>query len=94
MDLKKLVVHCKKKRYDVYVGRPSPFGNPFSHLDNTLAEFKVSTREESIKKYEEWLKNQPELMAQLPKLKGQVLGCWCSPLPCHADVLVRLANDE
>ncbi len=23
---------------------------------------------------------------------AEVLGCWCSPLPCHGDVLVELAN--
>ncbi len=25
------VVHCKIEDYDVYIGRPSKFGNPFSH---------------------------------------------------------------
>jgi len=24
-----LVVHCKKSPYDVYIGRPSKWGNPF-----------------------------------------------------------------
>lgn len=23
------VVHCKRERYDVYIGRPSKWGNPF-----------------------------------------------------------------
>ena len=26
------VVHCKKELYDVYIGRPSKWGNPFSHI--------------------------------------------------------------
>lgn len=27
---------------DVYIGRPSIFGNPFSHLPNTTAAYKVA----------------------------------------------------
>ena len=87
------VVHCKREVYDVYIGRPGLWGNPYSHLPNTLAEFKVSTREEAITMYEIWLKQQPELLAQLPTLKGKILGCWCKPQACHGDVLARLAED-
>ena len=35
------VVHCKKEPYDVYIGRPSKWGNPYSHKDNTKAQFKL-----------------------------------------------------
>ncbi len=91
--MKKLVVHCKKEPFDVYIGRPSKWGNPFSHLSNTLAQYRVSTREEAVQSYEEWIRQQPELMAALPELKGKVLGCWCSPQSCHGDVLARLANE-
>jgi hypothetical protein len=42
------VVHCKKSPYDIYIGRPSKWGNPYSHLSGTLAEYKVSSREEAI----------------------------------------------
>ena len=31
-------------------------------------------------------------MAQLPELKGKVLGCWCAPEGCHGDVLAELAD--
>jgi hypothetical protein len=89
------VVHCKKEPYDVYVGRPSKFGNPFSHKDGTLAQFKVATREEAIKKFEEWFMTQPELIVAAKKeLKNKVLSCWCHPLACHADVLIRIANED
>lgn len=86
------VVHCKKEPYDVYVGRPSIWGNSFSHKDGTLAEHRVATREEAIARYEEGIKEKPELLARLPELKGKILGCWCKPLPCHGDVLARLAD--
>jgi hypothetical protein len=71
--------------YDVYIGRGSPWGNPFREgIDGT--------REEVIARYETRLMTQPELLAQLPSLRGKRLGCYCAPKPCHGDVLLRLAN--
>ncbi len=91
------VVHCKKEPYDIYIGRPSKFGNPFTHLHDrkTRAEFIVSSREESIAAYREWITNGAgkHLLNDLHELKGKKLGCWCKPLSCHGDVLVELIND-
>ncbi len=84
MELTK-VVHCKKGPYDVYVGRPSDWGNPFSIG-------KDGTREQVIEKYEAWLLEQPELLNRLHELKGKVLACWCKPLHCHGDVLAKFAD--
>lgn len=86
------VVHCKKEKFDIYIGRPSIWGNPFSHKDGTKATYKVSTREEAIDKFRDWIAQQPELLNKLPELKGKVLACWCKPLACHGDVLLELAN--
>lgn len=81
------VVHCKKHRYDVYIGRPSEFGNPFK-------EGTDGTRAEVIQMFEEWLLRQPDLVEKVKQeLRGKVLGCWCSPLPCHGEVLARIANE-
>lgn len=88
------VVHCKKECHDVYIGRPSKWGNPFSHQEGTLALFKVRTREEAIESYREWIVDQPQLMASLHELKDKRLGCWCHPKPCHGDVLAELVNSE
>jgi hypothetical protein len=79
------VVHCKKSKYDVYIGRPSKWGNPF-------AIGKSDNRETVIRKYREWVLRQADLMSALHELKGKTLGCWCAPLPCHGDVLAELAN--
>lgn len=79
------VVHCKRGSFDVYIGRPSKWGNPFR-----LA--KESDRAEVLVQYEAWLMQQPKLLAQLHELRGKTLGCWCAPKPCHGDVLARLAN--
>lgn len=70
---------------DVYVGRPSKWGNPF-------IIGKDGTRLEVIGRYYKWLTEQPELMQALSELRGKNLVCWCAPLPCHATVLLRLAN--
>lgn len=79
------VVHCKRAPYDVYIGRPSPWGNPFKIGRD-------GDRDEVIAKYRAWIVQQPALMARLPELRGKVLGCWCSPDACHGDVLAELVN--
>lgn len=88
------VVHCKRDPHDIYIGRPSKWGNPFTHLvgKGTLATFVVGTRDEAVDAYAEWIKTQPHLMAALPELRGKVLGCWCAPQRCHGDVLAAMAN--
>ena len=92
MNLKPRVVHCKKEPFDVYVGRGSKWGNPYSHKEGTLAEEVVDSRSEAVKKYEEYLLNNEELMSSLSELKGKTLGCWCKPKSCHGDILLKYAN--
>jgi hypothetical protein len=77
------VVHCEHEKYDVYIGRPSKWGNPFS-------EGKDGTRAEVIEKYREYIMSNKELLDQLDELEGKVMGCWCKPLPCHGDILIEL----
>jgi len=91
----KYVVHCQKDTYDVYIGRPSKFGNPFSNRGGTLAECIVDTREEAIECYRNYILATPWLLEAVKKeLKGKVLGCWCSPLSCHGEILAEIANSE
>lgn len=89
------VVHCKKEPFDVYIGRPSKWGNPFGTKHDSAAEIICDTREEAIAAYEMWLLEQPDLLAEVKaELKGKVLGCWCKPKhACHGDVLLRIANE-
>lgn len=86
------VVHCKKDKYDLYIGRPSVWGNPYSHKDGTLAEYKVSSRKEAIEKYEKYLLSNQELLSRLHELKNKVLGCWCVPSSCHGDILKKYVD--
>jgi hypothetical protein len=83
-----LVVHCKRDPYDVYIGRPGQWGNPFKLVNEV-------DRGEVIAKYEAWLKDRPELIARAKRdLRGKVLGCWCAPRACHGDVLSAIANED
>ena len=81
------VVQCKKEPYDVYIGRPSKWGKPFSIG-------KDGNRDEVIRKYREWIQTETHLLESLHELEGKVLACWCSPQACHGDVLLELANDK
>lgn len=69
----------------VYIGRPSKWGNPFKIG-------KDGSRDEVIAKYRAWIVRQPALMAALHELRGMDLACWCAPEHCHAEVLIELAN--
>lgn len=81
-----LVVHCQKAPYDVYVGRPSEWGNPFRIGRD-------GTRAEVLLKYRDWLAKHPEIIeAAKEQLRGKTLGCWCAPEACHADILAEVAN--
>lgn len=102
-----LVVHCEKSAYNIYIGRGkgSIFGNPFTHLtDSKLASVIVADRRAAVQAYRDWLAGaawqdvEPErrqkILAAIPTLKGQILGCWCAPKECHGEVLAELANAE
>ena len=84
---KTTVVHCRKLEYNVFIGRPSKWGNPF-------IIGRDGSRQEVIDKYREWIKDQEYLLSSLHEIKDQRLGCFCSPLPCHGEVLVELADKE
>lgn len=94
---KTTVVHFKKDAHDIYIGRPSQWGNPFSHLPaGTLARYITKTREDAIEQYAKWIlkPEQAKLRALIPGLKGKKLGCWCHPKTCHGDVLAAMAEGK
>lgn len=78
--------------YDVYIGRGSKWGNPFTHLEGTTAKYKVGTREEAVEAYWDYLFSRPDLINALHELKGKSLGCYCHPHACHGHILAMLAN--
>lgn len=82
------------------VARPTRWGNPFrvapafeSHgvkIPEVNAEAAVELFRERIAAT---VKQWPSAKDELEKLRGKNLACWCSlDAPCHADVLLELAN--
>ncbi len=78
------VVHCKRESYDVYIGRPSKWGNPFKIGAD-------GTREEVIEKYRNYIQDS-YLLDHIQELKGKTLGCYCKPAACHGDILAELTE--
>ena len=88
------VVHVRKAKFTVYIGRKyhefeeSKWHNPSSHLaegyDRHLALYDCYQR----------LIKSPDLLASIPELKDQILGCWCKPKDCHGDILAALADNK
>jgi len=75
------VVNLRDELCDVYIGRPSKWGNPFK-------VGRDGTRDECIRKYRSWLPGSGRLI-DIGDLRGKRLGCWCAPLACHGDVLLE-----
>ena len=76
----------------VYIGRVNRrYRLSASKWANPFAIKQEADREAAIASYERWLRLQTHLMAALHELNGRDLVCWCAPLPCHGDVLLRLA---
>lgn len=73
--------------YEVYIGRPSKWGNPF-------VIGKDGSREEVMAKYREYILTRKDLLDSLHELEGKRLGCFCAPLSCHGDVLIELVSQR
>lgn len=82
--MKTTVVHITQE-FDVYIGRPSDWCNPF-----TIG--RDGTRSEVIEKYRGYISHRKDLLARIGELRGKRLGCYCAPLACHGDVLKELAD--
>lgn len=76
----------------VSVARPGRYGNPFR-----IGDMFVPNAREAVGMFRMWLERRVVGPAQpdLTPLRGKNLACWC-PLdaPCHADVLLELANAQ
>ncbi len=75
-------------RFDVFIGRgrTSILGNPFrigvdGDRPQVIEKFRVY--------FKERMERDPEYKARVLSLKGKVIGCYCSPAPCHSDVYVE-----
>ena len=69
-----------------YIGRGTKWGNPY----------KVSKygRKQCIVKYEQYLKNNRDLLSSLCELSGKTLICHCYPEECHGDIIIKHFSKE
>lgn len=89
------VVHFKKEKYDIYIGRlPGGKFNKWAYPKELRESLpKNASRKEIIDAYEKYLLSNEELMRDLHELKGKILGCWCRPeKTCHGDILKKYAD--
>lgn len=77
------------------IDRRSGFGNPF-------IEGIDGNRKEVVEKYSNWLiewiyykkeiiingRSNKWIIEHLKELSDSTVGCWCTPLPCHGDVII------
>ena len=70
----------------MFIGRGSPFGNPFRIRD-------YGSRELVIEKFEHFLRSSPALISRLGELKGKYLGCFCVPEACHGAVILKVMEE-
>jgi hypothetical protein len=94
-DVRAILVYSRRKgaipappNDAVYVGRGTPWGNPF-RIDNVMGD----TRDVVLSKFRAYAERRAFVEDDwLLPLRGKNLVCWCAPKPCHADVLIELAN--
>jgi hypothetical protein len=73
----------------IYVGRPSKWGNPFNAAELGAVVAVALFAAETARRWQHTARGREELRT----LRGKDLACWCSlGHPCHADVLLELAN--
>ena len=100
---RKRVAGFKMPKRAFYVGRPTKWGNPFKvgsefeDVDGMVCE--VRDVAHSLECYRHWVQQVFGLEEIQRVLGGRDLACWCplvdengNKVPCHADVLLELAN--
>jgi ribonuclease HI len=90
------LVEWTKNKNHIYIGCNLSYvrGAVASKWKNPYREKKSVETDESLQKYEEYIKNNKNLYNCLDELDGKILGCWCKPKPCHGDILIKLLNEK
>jgi hypothetical protein len=94
METKRVSIKSGKP-YDVYIGRPSVFGNPWSSKPSKYTDNIVSSKKEAIEKYRQYLLNSPKLLEKIEELRGKTIACWCDEKSkCHGDVIIEILKKK
>lgn len=91
------IVNVRAEKCTHYIGRSSSYnaaqhginallGNPF-----VMGWHGVKTRQQAVEEFERFARANSGIMLAIKHLpKDAVLGCWCKPLDCHGDVVVKI----
>ena len=91
---------------DIYIGRGSALGNPFTSIQtgNTKAKFVCNTREESIENFREYIIQELESNQQIKNAFNDIyimarngdvnLVCFCKPKSCHGDIIKQIIEEK
>lgn len=84
----------KTNDFDAYIGRGTPWGNPFQ-VGTQEGQFDRSEAIEKFKThFEKNILGDPSLRNGLLGLRGMRLACHCKPLACHGDVIAAYLNSQ
>lgn len=74
-------------------GNPWKVGDPFYNAETMRTRRSPMTAEEAVHRYRKLECVGPRSSEIARELRGRNLACWCKPeAPCHADVLLEIAN--
>ena len=86
--------HTPTPAYDLYMGRANRWRNlEGSKWANPFFMKNEGMREEVYRKYKEYVRSRPDLIAALPELKNKTLTCWCVPKKCHVMALIEIMEE-
>ena len=85
------VVNLRTDEYDVYIGRPSIFSNPFKigpdgGREMVIEKFKVYFLDK--------IEKDENFRQAVLQLRGKRLGCFCAPELCHGNVIAEWADSH
>ncbi len=79
----------------ILVDRTTKWGNPYKI--GAIFAGRPITRDYAVMLHKDWLLYSDEgheLLQDIGELRGHDLVCWDAPWPCHADILLELANKD
>lgn len=90
LKLIKIINRDNGDNYDVYIGRGSPWGNPYrighdGDRDEVIRKYEYDFQKRFLKAFDNFEENSE-------KIKGKILACHCKPYACHGDIIAKFFN--
>lgn len=89
---------------DVYIGRGSVLGNPFTSIKDkaTLAQFVCDSREDSVESFRKYIEEKIaskdkkicDELNRIYRMESVNLVCFCEPKLCHGKIIKDLIESK